>query len=125
MTRRALRQAAEKLEIEARKRAIDGVVETTHTKRDAKGNVIAIHVTRRYSDRLMELLLKAHLPHKYRERTSVELSGKVQHEEMDHVRSILADAGVRAALERARDRACLAAGESGDAGAGAHEPSAN
>jgi hypothetical protein len=122
MTKRALRQAAEKLEIEARKRAIEGVVESTHTKRDAKGNVVSVHVVRRHSDRLLELLLKAHLPRKYRERTSIELSGKVQHEEMDHVRVILADPAVRIALERARDRACLPPGEPGDAGPGADSP---
>ncbi len=125
MTRQALREAAEKLEMEARKRAIEGVVESTHTKRDAKGNVVAVHVVRRYSDRLLELLLKAHMPRKYRERSSVEVSGKIQHEEMEHVRIILSDAGVRAALERARDRTCLPAGEPGDAGPGADSPAAS
>lgn len=50
----ALEEACDILEFEARKRAIEG------------------------SDRLLEFLLKAHRPEKYRDRHQIDLSGKVE-----------------------------------------------
>lgn len=50
----AIEEACDLLEFEARKRAIEG------------------------SDRLLEFLLKAHRPEKYRERHQVDFSGKVE-----------------------------------------------
>lgn len=61
----ALQDFGESLEIEAVRRARDGIVETYI---DKAGNV---HETRTYSDKLLETLLRANLSHKYRERIDV------------------------------------------------------
>jgi hypothetical protein len=68
--------ASDKLEAEAWRRAVDGVQEPLVSGgkivRDDDGNPIAI---RRYSDAMLTLLLKARRPEKFRERSSVEMSG--------------------------------------------------
>jgi hypothetical protein len=68
--------ASDKLEAEAWRRAVDGVQEPLVSGgkivRDDDGNPIA---TRRYSDAMLTLLLKARRPEKFRERSSVEMSG--------------------------------------------------
>jgi hypothetical protein len=68
--------ASDKLEAEAWRRAVDGVQEPLVSAgkivRDDDGNPIA---TRRYSDAMLTLLLKARRPEKFRERSSVEMSG--------------------------------------------------
>jgi hypothetical protein len=68
--------ASDKLEAEAWRRAVDGVQEPLVSAgkiiRDDDGNPIAI---RRYSDAMLTLLLKARRPEKFRERSSVEMSG--------------------------------------------------
>ena len=53
--------AVDLLEGEARRRAIEGVLEPVFQQGKKVG------VIRRYSDKLLELLLKAHKPDKYRE----------------------------------------------------------
>lgn len=63
----ALQEATERLEMEARRRAHDGVLEPVF-----QGGV-KVGAVRKYSDTLLIFLLKAHAPEKYRER--VEHSG--------------------------------------------------
>jgi hypothetical protein len=66
--------AADKLEAEAWRRAVDGIEEPMVSGgklvRDDNGQPIAI---RRYSDQLLTALLRAHRPEKFRERTAVEI----------------------------------------------------
>lgn len=76
----AEQESIDRLELEARRRAHDGVERlkvsggkvVTYTTED--GREVPI-VEREYSDTLMVLLLKAHRPEKYRERSSMEVSG--------------------------------------------------
>jgi len=57
----AMECASELLEDEARRRAVDGVVK--REKRDGDGNLLEREIV--YSDKLLELLLKASNPSKY------------------------------------------------------------
>ena len=66
----ALAEATERLEMEARRRAHDGVLEPVFYKGDKVGTV------RKYSDTLLIFLLKAHAPEKYRDNSRVELTGR-------------------------------------------------
>jgi hypothetical protein len=72
--------ATDALEAEARRRALEGVprplVSSGKLVRDDGGAVVYV---REYSDRLLEILLKAHRPGKFRERPEArsELSGPV------------------------------------------------
>ena len=68
----ALAEATERLEMEALRRARDGVLEPVFYKGDKIGSV------RRYSDTLLIFLLKAHAPDKYRENSRVEHSGRIE-----------------------------------------------
>lgn len=72
----ALDEAADTMEREAWRRAVEGVDEPVFGRvgKDQDGEVGTI---RRYSDSLMQLLLKAHRPEKYRERQQVEHSGSI------------------------------------------------
>jgi hypothetical protein len=90
--RDALEASADLLELEAHRRAHDGVDEPVIYQgelcgfwADADGNVVAkgaagarlIPLTvKKYSDRLLEFLLKARRPEKYRERIDVEHAGR-------------------------------------------------
>ena len=58
----ALNQAKYALETEARRRAIDGADKPIFYKG------VQVATIKEYSDRLLEVLLKAHMPEKYRER---------------------------------------------------------
>lgn len=58
----ALEVAIDGLELEARRRAVDGVLEPVYQGGKKVGTI------RRYSDRMLEILLKGHRPEKYRER---------------------------------------------------------
>jgi hypothetical protein len=64
---------ADRLEAEAWRRAVDGVSEPLVSAgklvRDENGNPMVI---KRYSDNLLALLLRAHKPDRFRDRTSVE-----------------------------------------------------
>lgn len=62
--------ATDTLEAEARRRAIEGVEEPVYYLGKECGRI------RKYSDRMLEILLKAHRPDKFRERISTELTGK-------------------------------------------------
>lgn len=63
----AVEEATDALEKEARRRAIDGWDEPVFTRDGMHcGNI------RRYSDKMLELLLRAHRPGKFRERVQVE-----------------------------------------------------
>ena len=65
----AMEQAAQRLEAEARRRAVDGVEEPVFYQGKQCG------VIKRYSDALLMFLLKGAKPDKYKERTSTELTG--------------------------------------------------
>lgn len=66
----ALEVAVERLEMEARRRAEQGVLEPVYYQG------VKVGAVRRYSDTLLIFLLKAHRPEKYRDHASVELTGK-------------------------------------------------
>lgn len=63
--------AADRLEREAWRRAVDGVDEPVFHKGEVVGHV------RKYSDRMLEILLKGHRGEKYVEKRQVEHSGGV------------------------------------------------
>jgi hypothetical protein len=65
----ALDEAADRLEAEAWRRAVEGVLEPIYQKGEKVG------VVRKYSDALMALLLKAHKPEKYRDRMDMTSGG--------------------------------------------------
>lgn len=71
--RQAFADASEKatdlLEGEARRRAFEGWDEPVYQKGEMVG------VIRRYSDRLLEILLRARRPAEFREKTEVQLAG--------------------------------------------------
>ena len=67
----AIDDATDRLEAEARRRALDGVEEPVFYQGKPVGTI------RRYSDRLLVVLLRAYRPERYREKTEVENRGKV------------------------------------------------
>lgn len=66
----ALEEAADRLEQEARRRAVEGVAEPVFYRGDECGTV------QRYSDTLLIFLLKGARPDKYRETVRNEVTGK-------------------------------------------------
>lgn len=72
----ALETAIDAMELEARRRAVEGVEKPIVGRIGKDQDGIITHV-REYSDSLMTLLLKAHRPDKYRERTDVHHSGEI------------------------------------------------
>ena len=73
----AISEAVENLEREAWKRAAEGWdVPITYQG-------VVTGQQKMYSDRLMELLLKAHRPEKYKDRTATEHSGLIQIEQTE------------------------------------------
>lgn len=70
----AVEDAIDLLEEAAFKRATKGVTETVWM-RDTNGKPKKVGEIKRYSDRMTEVLLKAHRPEKYRDRVSQEISG--------------------------------------------------
>lgn len=73
----ALDEAADTLERETWRRAVEGVEEPVFGRvgKDQDGEIGTI---RRYSDSLMQLLLRAHKPEKYRERHEVQATGVIR-----------------------------------------------
>ena len=69
--------ATEVLEAEARRRAVDGVIQDTPIVH--RGSVVAPVTETKYSDSLLIFLLKARAPEKYRERYEVKHGGTVRH----------------------------------------------
>lgn len=63
----AVEEATDELEREARRRAVEGWEEPVYTRDGAMCGTI-----RRYSDKMLELLLKAYRPTKFRDRVQVE-----------------------------------------------------
>lgn len=92
----AIESAVDALESEARRRGVEGVAEfvlyqgavVKHNKKDL--------VIRKYSDHLLEQLLKAHRPEKFRERYDVNLKGSMTLEQAVNA------AQVPATLDKAR-----------------------
>lgn len=72
----ALETAIDAMELEARRRAVEGV-EKPIVGRIGKDQDGVIVYVREYSDSLMTLLLKAHRPDKYRERQDIHHSGEL------------------------------------------------
>lgn len=72
----AEQEAVDLLEQEARRRALEGVSEPLlgggKLIRDDDGRIMTI---RRYNDRLLEMLLKAHRPEKFRDRAESHATG--------------------------------------------------
>jgi lysophospholipase L1-like esterase len=66
----AVDEASDKLEQEAWRRAVEGWEEPVFYQGEECGAV------RKYSDRMLELLLKGHKPEKYRDRGDYRISGK-------------------------------------------------
>ena len=66
---RAIDSAADALEAEARRRGVEGWDEPVFHQG------VQVATIRRYSDRMLELLLKAHRPKLFRDSAKVELSG--------------------------------------------------
>jgi hypothetical protein len=62
----AMDEATDALEREARRRAIEGWEEPVFGEKGEKGRI------RRYSDKMLEILLKGHRPERFREHTTVE-----------------------------------------------------
>lgn len=73
----AVDAAVDAMEGEAWRRAVEGVDEPVFG-RVAKDEDGQIGVIRKYSDSLMTTLLKAHRPEKYRERSEVQHSGRIE-----------------------------------------------
>jgi hypothetical protein len=73
--RDAREQAADRLEAEAFRRAVDGVDEPLIGRIAKDQDGIITHV-KKYSDGLLTILLKANRPDKFKDRTATELTGK-------------------------------------------------
>lgn len=80
----ALETAIDAMELEARRRAVEGVEKPLIGRVGKDQDGIITYVTE-YSDSLMTLLLKAHRPEKYRERTDVHHTGEVGFKAYVHV----------------------------------------
>ncbi len=75
--------AADALELEARRRAMEGVARpVVSAGKLVKDDTGAPLILREYSDRLMEILLRAHRPSKFRETALVEHVGKISFEKL-------------------------------------------
>lgn len=70
----AMDDATDLMEQAAFKRAVHGVDEPVWMRGD-DGRPVKVDIIKRYSDRLLELLLKAHRPKKYNDRVVTEVSG--------------------------------------------------
>lgn len=70
----AQQAAGDRLEIEARRRAVEGIEKPVFQGGQQVG------VVREYSDTLLIFLMKGAMPDKYQERRRVEVSGTVQHQ---------------------------------------------
>lgn len=64
------------LEQEARRRAVQGVLEPVYQGGKKVGSI------RKYSDRMLEILLKGHRPEKFRERVDLKHSGRLTLEQL-------------------------------------------
>lgn len=112
----ALEVAIDALELEARRRAAEGVLEPVGWYQGVAGGKV-----RRYSDTLLIVLLKAHRPEKYRENIHQEHTGKDGGPiEIGNLTDDERAARVTALLERARARRVEPAAP--DAGSGSTTP---
>jgi hypothetical protein len=99
----ALDDAVDDLELEARRRAHEGVERPVFGSGGPGVGTVEVGRIREYSDTLMIFLLKAHRPEKYRERHEVKHTGRV---------------GVAVTAEELSDDelAAIAAGDAGPGG---------
>jgi len=68
----AVEAGTDKIEDEAYRRAVEGIITTRYTKNGDE------YTTINYSDRLLEILLKSRRPERYRERYDVETTGETK-----------------------------------------------
>lgn len=80
-------QATERLEAEARRRAVEG--DATETPIFHRGKLIYTVIERKKSDTLLIFLLKARAPEKYRERYDMKHSGQIEHVGIEHAKQVL------------------------------------
>lgn len=73
----ALEEAIDRMESEAYRRAVEGTEKPLIGRVGKDEDGIVTYVTE-YSDTLMNTLLKAHRPEKYRERVDVQQHGKIE-----------------------------------------------
>lgn len=119
--RLAKEEAADALELEARRRATEGLV---RKKFDRFGKPLIDpdthqqYVEHEYSDRLLEVLLKAHRPEKFRERFEVTGADGApllsEGERADRIAQIFAAARARAVLAAVADAGASAAAAAAD-----------
>jgi hypothetical protein len=103
----ALAEGIDVLEQEAKRRAVEGVEQERPIV--SRGMIVGHVRTIEYSDRLLELLLKAKKPDVYRENVSVEQRGRVRHDHQ-HVGRVdlrLATEEEMDVLERIAQRSAL------------------
>lgn len=74
----ALEEACDRMELEARRRAVDGIPRMKFHQGVAilDPRTLEPYIEMEYSDGLLTTLLKAHRPEKFRDKSSVELTGK-------------------------------------------------
>lgn len=75
----ALDEAADTMEREAFRRAVEGVDEPVYGALGSGSGTGQVGVIRKYSDTLLIFLMKAARPSRFRERHDVALTGKIQH----------------------------------------------
>jgi hypothetical protein len=91
----ALEQACDRLEQEAWRRAVAGVERPVFGNMGDKQGAGQVGVIREYSDRMLEILLKAHRPEKFRERYDV--TTRVAGSDLDReIRELVEDLNRRA-----------------------------
>lgn len=83
----ALDIATDALEAEARRRAVQGWPEPVFHQGRKVGTI------RKYSDRMLEILLKGHRPEKFRERVDMKHSGRLTLEQLVEASRKTDDAG--------------------------------
>lgn len=71
----AIEEACDALEAEAWRRAHDGVDEPVYGSGGPGAGTVQVGTVRKYSDGLLQTLLKAHRPDKYRDNVKQEITG--------------------------------------------------
>ena len=91
----AMERAADKLEEEAVRRAVEGVDEPVHYQGER------VDTVRKYSDRLLEFLLKGARPEKYRERIDHRVEEPKEDPEIERLREFIrTDPEIRARIDQ-------------------------
>lgn len=111
LVEQAMAIASERLETEARRRAVEGVEEPVYGSGGQGVGTVQVGTIRKYSDVLLIFLMKGAMPRKYRENIRHEVTGKDGGDiTIAAVRHVLADPAAYAEVIALRER--LTAGES-------------